>query len=243
MEHTDKGRSGWTPATASNDVPPAIIGAPTREQAEAEKKRREAEQQALLAERQEEAFKSQKAELLRMWDEFIVDRSQVEALATHDIDWADKGFMLEFFVADYTPLSKLLIEDDILRKFSPFAKIVAVSPHNDGRKHNWQIGDIVHMGDAYMNVQVNPMWSAWIEGQKSNQRLMGKEPNKYIRLIYKLLVDGKAYASDKARYMLTNKYTMLDENSIRDFKGPYVFEFSGYDYESLTKRIKGNPWL
>lgn len=255
-EHQDKGRSGWTASTdTGTGVPPAIIGAEKRDAKteaqlrEAEKKKKLAEEAEKLRKRKEEKLIEQRAELNTQWEAFLADTSQIEALALHGIDWATRGFMLQVFIADFAPKSGLLIEDDVLKKVSPYAKIVARSPYNgttdsleDKRKAEWQIGDIVHIGDIYMNYQMNPNWAMWQEANKTNQRFLTPEPPQHIRKIYGWILDGRLYVADKAKYMLNSDFCLMDEKTLSTFPGPYVFEAIDYNYDALTKRITGNPW-
>lgn len=229
MEHEDKLR--YFQPSPKADVPPAIITGKTRQEDEAEKL-------ALMERKQAEAFEGNKKLLNEKYAAFLADTSSAEKLEKHGIEWGAPGFIVEVFVAEYP--SKVLVGDDISRKFTPYAKILSASPFNEGPKKNWKAGDITHIGDSYMSVQVNPIWEAWHEGQKSNARLMGKEPTQYIRKIYGWIIGGKLYAMDKAKYILTKELTILSEANIKTFQGPWTFLIDDYDIGTL--KVSGNPW-
>lgn len=236
MEHQDKNRI-FIPGDKSS-VPPDL--SPLKE-----KDRIDQEKMIEAEKKQEEAFHLKRLELLKQYDAFVADTSVIEQIEKHGIDWGVPGFIIHCFVADFSASSKILLDDDLFRKFTPYAKIISASPLNknteESNKGDWKPGDIVHISDGLSNVQINPNWEAYQRASLSGGgKLQGKEPPKYIRKIYSWLVNGKLYVPDKARYILTNKYALLNEDSLRQYPGPYVFEVD--QYEAGTKRISGNPW-
>ncbi len=234
MEHTDKFKTFYN---TKLDIPPDLT--PLTERAEKEKKQLEE-----MDKRQEEAYQLKIVELKAQYEAWLKDDTVTKQVEAHGLDWGEPGFIIEIFTADFSTQTKLLIDDDLFRKFTPFAKIISASPYNNAPeyhgKKDWKVGDIIHMGDDMASVQVNPNWSAWVEGQKASAKLMGREPMKYIKKVYTYVFGGKLYNPNKSRQVLSNKHAIISEDSVRTFQGPWVFLVSPYELGNL--RIAGNPW-
>ncbi len=235
MEHQDKGKFYGIGTKPTQDIPPELLTGETKDQKD---KRLWEESKA----RRAKAFVGKKEELEKQYSAFLNDNSNLKAVEAQGISWGSPGLIVEVFVADYTTNTGLLIEDDLYKKFTPFAKILSASKWNTGPKAEWKAGDVIHIGDAYMAVQVNPMWSAWQEGQKSNQKLMGVEPTQYIRKLYSWIVGGKLYTPHKADFLLDNDMAILSESTIKKFNGPYCFLIDEYELVNINLKIEGNPW-
>lgn len=237
MEHIDKGKIWVGNSRSKDDIPPDL--SPITERAQKEK-----EQLAVMEKRQEEVYAAKRLEMQVQYETWLKDDTTLKQIEAHGIDWGEPGFIIEIFTADFSTQTKLLIDDDLYRKFTPFARILSASPYNNSPefhgKKDWKVGDIIHLGDDMASVQVNPNWSTWVEGQKASAKLMGREPMKYIKKIYSLVFGGKLYNPDKSRQVLSNKHAIISEDSVRTYQGPWIFILDPYNVGSI--KITGNPW-
>ena len=201
---------------------------------------KEAEKLRLIEEKKKENYAAFKQTIEKQYADFLADDSSLKQVQAHGVSFGGPGFIIELFVADFSKNSSLLIMDDIHKKVTPYAKILAVSEYNQGPKADWKVGDVVNIGDGYMNVQLNPMYAAWMDAKAANQRASTKPPPQYIKKIYSWILNGHVYAVDKAKYLMDSNSVVITEDTIRSFPGPYVFLVDDYNIGNL--KITGNPW-
>lgn len=235
-EHQDKLRVFMPMDTTS--VPPELTRT-ERELKEAQKAEK-LKQDLIEAEKREEATLQDKVdELRRQWELFKADSTNLDKVTAHGIEWGIPGFIIEVFVADFANKSGLILDADLYKKTTPYGKILSASPLNESPKNEWKAGDIVYLGDGMANLLVNSDHVAWTEGKKSNARFVGPEPPAYIKKVYATVSDGRLYYPDKSRYVLTDKYTVLTQNNMKEYPGPWCVVF---DQFSVPMRVTGNPF-
>lgn len=203
------------------------------------KKEREAAILAKQAEDKVAKYNGNRQLLVEAYDRFLKDNSNIELIRQHGIEWAEPGFIIELFVLDLKEKqAQLPLGDDIFIKPTPYAKLVAVSPHNEA-KRAWNVGDIVFMGDMVANFKLSPRWEQWEYAGRANQKNIDPEPPRYGKYIYSWIEGGKIYYPDKAKYILDPELSVLTQENMNKFRGPYVFTIEPYEAKF---RITGNPW-
>lgn len=231
-QHRDKGHFGWS----GGEIPkPTGIIKPSWEktaQEIEEEKRAKLEAEAL-------SFAERKQKLLTKYEQFLEDTTNFDLVNKHPIQWMGMGFIVEIFVADFSDESKLLGLDDVYTKFTPYARVLSASEHNEGPKASIKPGDIVFLGDFIANVRPNKRWEEWAEAGNSNGKLTSEPPIKYIRHVHTWISESKLYFPDKAAYVLSKELTNIDENYLKVFKGPWIFIL---DPMSIKWPINYNPF-
>lgn len=188
-------------------------------------------------------FEEKKAIMLQKWDEFLADNSVEEKIKEHGNEWISDGFIVHIFAPDFKEDSDFMLQDDFYRKVTPYGKVISVSPWNEQpNAKRLQVGDIVHMGDGFSNVQINRDWLEYTQAMtQSGGRIKMEEPPKYIKKYYGMVVEGKLYHPDKSKFMLTNELLILGSKFLNTYKGEFVFELS--EFECPKRKVTKNPWL
>lgn len=176
------------------------------------------------------------------YEEFLKDTSISEKVDKHGIEWVGGGFIVHLFVADFSSESKLILDAGLYQKFTPYAKIISMSPYNttDAAKR-LEVGDVIHLGDYIATAVTNPAWNQYMgQGQSTNQKQVGKPPLQYIRAVYSFITGGKLYYPDKSKFLLSNDLVLLADTDLSKFPGPFVFELD--EFSVGTKKVKNNPF-
>lgn len=179
-------------------------------------------------------------DVLAKWEEWLKDETHLKAVESLGIEWLGPGFIIEIFAPDFSDMkSKLVSSDGFYFRVSPYARVLSASPENEGPRGKLKPGDIIYLGDAAANVKKNPEWERWAMAGKSSGKLENKEPIQWIRSVHSWVQQGRLFFTDKAAYLGNNDLVQMDEQRMKIFQGPYVFEVEPNAVRPI--RIT-NPW-
>lgn len=186
-----------------------------------------------------EKFNADRQELLRQYDEFVKDTTNLDKVQEMGLEWFNPGHIIEMFVADFSNVAKLVVAKAISQKATPYGKVLSSSPLNEPSQR-FAPGTIIHISDSLAHVRENPEWTEWFAASRTNQRFVTQEPLRYVKKIYAWVIEGKLFYPDKARLVLDPEYAVVSTKALENFPGPYIFELD--TFEVGRKVVKGNPW-
>jgi hypothetical protein len=166
-----------------------------------------------------------KADLLRKFEEFKNDNTNLDKVQNQNIEWLVPGVIVELFCPDFSEMSLLMSTDSFYKRFTGIVKILSFSKENariSEAYNSIKAGDIAYIGDDSQNIVINPAWQHWYD---SNGRgvMKGTEPIKYIRKFHRWIEHGMLYLVDRDKETVEKEGLEITLATIGEINVPMVF--------------------
>lgn len=182
-------------------------------------------------------------ELEEKYQEFLNSNEIAKRIEEQGLELHGYEYLIHVFVPDFADKSNISFGlKDMYKRYTGIGKVVARKPKDtvspQANYPDYNVGDLVFLGDDLMNRTINPKWEQWYNSAGNNQILRGEEPIQYLYKIHAWILQGKLYMLNRGTCILESDGLDVNAGNLGSIKEPMVFRL---DVGHIVGRIK-NPW-